>query len=107
GAFEEISIGANLTLAAGTLSATGGGGTPGGSPQQIQFNNTGSFGGTSVLTFDGTAITQQTKTKFNLVDSADTTKKLQLNLQSISTGTTRQLAVPDADSVTIASATSP
>ena len=34
-----------------------GGGTPGGSNTQIQFNNSGSFGGSSNLTFDGTNLT--------------------------------------------------
>tara|TARA_B100000287_G_scaffold15952_1_gene16114 strand:- start:6689 stop:9616 length:2928 start_codon:yes stop_codon:yes gene_type:complete len=37
--------------------ATGGGGSPGGSNTQIQFNNSGSFGGSSNLTFDGTNLT--------------------------------------------------
>jgi len=34
--------------------AGGGGGSPGGSNTQVQFNNSGSFGGSSNLTFDGT-----------------------------------------------------
>tara|TARA_R100001086_G_C11821293_1_gene254142 strand:+ start:110 stop:1285 length:1176 start_codon:yes stop_codon:yes gene_type:complete len=34
-----------------------GGGTPGGSDAQIQFNNDGAFGGSSNLTFDGTTLT--------------------------------------------------
>jgi cytoskeletal protein CcmA (bactofilin family) len=37
--------------------ATGGSGSPGGSNTQIQFNNSGSFGGSSNLTFDGTNLT--------------------------------------------------
>jgi hypothetical protein len=39
-----ITCGSNLTCAAGTISATGGG-SPGGSNLQIQYNNAGSFGG--------------------------------------------------------------
>ena len=35
----------------------GGGGSPGGSNTQVQFNNSGSFGGSSNLTFDGTNLT--------------------------------------------------
>ena len=34
----------------------GGGGTPGGSNTQIQYNNAGAFGGVSTLTFDGTTL---------------------------------------------------
>jgi hypothetical protein len=45
GAVEEISIGANLTLTAGVLAATGGSGSPGGSTTQIQYNNAGAFAG--------------------------------------------------------------
>lgn len=41
----------------GTLSwAAGSGGTPGGSNTQIQFNNSGAFGGSADLTWDGTYI---------------------------------------------------
>lgn len=45
GAAEEIAIGSGLTLSAGTLSASGGGGSPGGSSGQVQYNNAGAFGG--------------------------------------------------------------
>lgn len=38
------------------LSGVGGGGTPGGSNTQIQYNNGGAFGGVSTLTFDGTTL---------------------------------------------------
>lgn len=34
-----------------------GGGTPGGSDTQVQYNNAGAFGGISTLTFDGTTLT--------------------------------------------------
>lgn len=36
------------------FSASGGGGTPGGSNTQIQFNNSGAFGGSANLTWDNT-----------------------------------------------------
>jgi hypothetical protein len=48
------------TNGSGTLSwatAGGGGGTPGGSNTQVQFNNSGSFGGVSGFTFDTTTST--------------------------------------------------
>jgi len=35
----------------------GGGGSPGGSTTQVQYNNTGSFAGSANLTFDGTTLT--------------------------------------------------
>jgi hypothetical protein len=34
----------------------GGGGSPGGSPTQIQYNNAGAFGGASTFTYDGTNV---------------------------------------------------
>lgn len=37
-------------------SGGGGGGTPGGDDTQVQFNNSGSFGGIDTLTYDGTDI---------------------------------------------------
>lgn len=53
----------NATSASYALTASyalngggGGGGTPGGSNTQIQYNNSGSFGGVSVLTYDGTLL---------------------------------------------------
>jgi hypothetical protein len=45
GVFSDVAIGSNLTLSGGTLSATGGSGTPGGSTGQVQYNNAGAFGG--------------------------------------------------------------
>jgi len=47
------------TNGSGTLSwaTASGGGTPGGSNTQIQFNNSGSFGGSANMTFDGTTLT--------------------------------------------------
>lgn len=61
GATEEISVGSGLSLSAGTLSSTGG--TPGGSDTQIQFNNSGVFGGASGLTTNGTELTIASGTK--------------------------------------------
>ena len=50
------------------------GGTPGGSNTQIQFNNSGSFGGSVNLTFDGTTVTGTISTSTNakgLINSPD------------------------------------
>ena len=40
-----------------TIAATGSGGTPGGSNTQVQYNNSGAFGGISGFTTDGTNVT--------------------------------------------------
>jgi len=58
GGFSNVTIGSGLTFAGGTLSSSGGGGggSPGGSNTQVQFNSSGSFGGSSNFTFDGSSI---------------------------------------------------
>lgn len=43
-----------------TIDSTGGSGSPGGSTTQLQYNNSGSFGGISGATTDGTAVTYTT-----------------------------------------------
>ena len=58
-ALSKLPIGTNgyvLTVAGGlpTWVASGGGGAPGGADTQIQFNDAGSFGGSSKLTFNKT-----------------------------------------------------
>lgn len=64
GAIEEISLTTTGTSGAATLSGGilnipqySGGGTPGGSPTELQFNNSGSFGGVPNATWDGTNLT--------------------------------------------------
>jgi hypothetical protein len=52
GDIEEITLGSNLSLSGTTLNATGGSGSPGGSTTQVQFNNSGAFGGSSSLAWD-------------------------------------------------------
>lgn len=52
--WSAVTIGSNLTFSGGTLSATGGG-TPGGSDTQFQYNNGGAFGGVPNLTFNDTS----------------------------------------------------
>jgi hypothetical protein len=52
GSPQEITLGTNLSMSGTTLNATGGGGgTPGGSTTQIQFNDAGAFNGDVALTF--------------------------------------------------------
>jgi hypothetical protein len=65
-----------LTFDAGTAQAqwedpTGGGGTPGGLDTQIQYNNSGAFGGITNLTTDGTDITLLDAGKFKIGTGED------------------------------------
>ena len=63
------------------LSVTGGGGgTPGGSDRQLQFNNAFTFGGVPYATFDGTAVTFRSGARFILADPTDATKRVQIAL---------------------------
>ena len=63
--------------------AVGGGGTPGGNPGQIQFNNAGAFGGDGNLTFSGSTTTAANLIVSNLTSSlavfSSTTKQLVSN----------------------------
>jgi hypothetical protein len=56
-----LTQGSGVTITNGngtiTIAATGGGGTPGGSTTQVQYNNAGAFGGITGATTDGTALT--------------------------------------------------
>ena len=63
--------------------AVGGGGTPGGNPGQIQFNNAGAFGGDGNLTFSGSTTTAANLIVSNLTSSlavfSSSTKQLVSN----------------------------
>jgi hypothetical protein len=54
---SEITVGSGLTMTGSTLSSSGGGGTPGGSNTQVQYNNSSAFGGITNATSDGTTET--------------------------------------------------
>jgi hypothetical protein len=53
---QPVTVNGNLTVT-GSCTGCGGGGTPGGSNTQIQFNNSGAFGGSANLTWDGSKLT--------------------------------------------------
>jgi len=53
-----------------TIAATGGGGSPGGSNTQIQYNNSGSFGGVTNLTWNGVTLNATGSFKGNLDGTA-------------------------------------
>lgn len=79
GDFQEISLGANLSMSGTTLSAAGGGsGTPGGSNTQLQYNQAGAFGGTAGLIFSGGVLTAH-DTALAIGDVADTTKQIKFD----------------------------
>lgn len=64
---SEITLGTNLSMSGSTLNATGGGGgTPGGSDTQVQFNDAGAFGG------DTNFIWNKTTKQLTLVASSGT-----------------------------------
>jgi hypothetical protein len=60
----NITGGTGITVTNGagsiTISASGSGGTPGGSNTQVQYNSSGAFAGSSNLTFNGTTLTANT-----------------------------------------------
>jgi hypothetical protein len=79
GAFSTVTVGTNLTLSGGTLSSTGGG-TPGGTSGQIQYDNGGAFGGftatgdASINTSTGAVtVTKTNGTSFATSATTDTT----------------------------------
>lgn len=67
--WSPVTIGSGITFSAGTLSASGGGGSPGGSSGQVQYNNSGAFGGAAAVTY-ATSGTNLTVTSQNATDVA-------------------------------------
>jgi hypothetical protein len=52
----SVDITGSLTLNGSAITSVAGDGTPGGANTQVQFNNSGEFGGSSNFTFDGNTI---------------------------------------------------
>lgn len=91
-----------------TTAGLAGGGAPGGSNLQLQFNNSSAFGGIPSLTYNSgsTRVDLQAGSKFNLLDPSDTTKKVTLDLSGITTGTTHNIAFPNITGTLVLGATS-
>jgi hypothetical protein len=53
-AWTAVTVSTGLSFTGGVLTATGGGGTPGGSNTQVQFNDSSAFGGDADLTWNKT-----------------------------------------------------
>jgi len=81
--FGVVKPGSNCTVTAGVLNCTGGGGAPGGSSGNVQFNNSGTFGGLPV----GSGLTAGTSLA---------TTALLCNGGSVITGTSYTIASTDA-----------
>jgi hypothetical protein len=100
-----LTLGTNLSISGTTINATGGG-TPGGSDTQVQFNDGGAFGGasaitynktTSVTTFGGVVLTTAgSVTAPAIAASTDTNTGLYWSAAdelSIATGGTQRIAI--------------
>ncbi len=73
--------------------AVGGGGSPGGSNTQIQYNNGGVFGGIAGFIYNGAI--EANDNIFRIVDESDGTKKMNWSISGISTATTRTITALD------------
>lgn len=108
GAVEEISVGSGLSLSGGTLSASGGGGSPGGSAGQVQYGDGSAFQGSPLWREDANTValrngtTAQTFQVFNTHIDASNYERLvatwasnvaELRTQAAGTGTLRNLRI--------------
>ncbi len=91
GVAEEITLGTNLSLSGTTLNATGGG-TPGGSTTQIQFNDAGVFGGDADLTWNKTTNVLTNRGDINLDDGGTFTT----TVQCVTPTANRTISFPNA-----------
>lgn len=86
GSLAYLTLGANLSITGTVLDATGGGGVPGGSNQQLQYNNAGAFGGVTGALWDGTTFTLPNNTFVGVEDAGTNTVLSPFNLLRTSSG---------------------
>lgn len=109
GVMEEITLGTNLSLSGTTLNAAGGGGggTPGGSDTQIQYNNSGSFGGMilkwisatkKIIAPDATSGGDTANGSYFILGDGDTTSIVNVNTSYLQGGDS-SVSVFDVDNV--------
>lgn len=95
-----ITIGTGLAMSGHTLTATGGGGTPGGVSGQLQYNNAGGFGG---FTMAGDCTLSQpniTCTKTNGVAFVASATTDATNASNIASGTLNAARLPTGSAIT-------
>ena len=90
-------------LGAGDLTISGGGGTPGGTTTQVQFNDAGTFAGAAGLTIDAAtgAIKTATDTVSELVGTAISASNGALQFKTLSGATTLTESLASGQAVTL------
>jgi hypothetical protein len=94
--------------AQGVITFAAASGAPGGVAQQFQYNAAGSFAGNSSLVNNGgtggvVAYCDPSTLNFALIDAADHSKVVVLNLNNLSAATQRTVNFPDANTTTVQS----
>ena len=106
GVSGDLQLGAGLSMVGGVLTDTDtGGGSPGGSSGQVQYNNAGAFGGTA-MTWDGTAFsTHGAVMKFggaevqNIATSATSTSAANVGVVNAAIATAEAASLPVASTL--------
>lgn len=98
GSLQEITLGSGLSLSGtGVLTSSGGGsGSPGGSPGDIQWNDSGAFNGLPELNWDGTFLNAISNV-FMFSDAVNPTRQFYFDASSISAATQRAITVQDTN----------
>ena len=85
----------------GNLSCgTDSGGSPGGSSGELQWNNTGSFGGVTPALYDGTTLTLNSFNTY-FVGKTDPLKRLRVDTDAAATSTTLRLLARQTSDITV------
>jgi hypothetical protein len=93
-----------VTNGSGTLSFASVSSSPGGSNTQIQYNNSGAFGGVSALTWNGTTLTATNPTVTNYTETLYTANTGTAITVSLANGTVQQLTLTGNATITMPTA---